>query len=78
VWFVFVLLVIILVMFFAFDGCILSMIEDKVCNDDFTIADPFLESFDWEKNKKNRFNVTLIVGLTYYVAIGIIYYIRFM
>jgi len=77
VWIVFVLLVIILVMFITFDGCILSMIENKVCNDDFTIADPFLEHLDWEKNTKNRFNVTLMVGLTYYVAIGIIYYIRF-
>ncbi len=77
VWVVFILLVIIIVMFFAFDGCILSMIEDKVCNDDFTIADPFLECLDWEKTTKNRFNVTLMVGLTYYVAIVIIYYIRF-
>ncbi len=77
VWAVFILLVTILIMFFAFDGCILSMIEDKVCNDNFTIADPFLECLDWEKTTKNRFNVTLIVGLTYYVAIGIIYYIRF-
>ena len=77
VWAVFILLVIILVMFFAFDGCILSMIEDKVCNDDFTIADPFLECLDWKKTTKNRFNGTLMVGLTYYVAIVIIYYIRF-
>ena len=75
---VFVLLVIIIIMFFAFDGCILSMIEDKVCNDDFTIVDPFLEYYDWEKNTKNRFNITLMVGLTYSVAVGIIYYIRFM
>ncbi len=77
VWIIFVLLVIILVMFITFDGCILSMIENKVCNDDFTIADPFLECLDWEKTTKNRFNVTLMVGLTYYVAIVIIYYIRF-
>ena len=75
---VFILLVFILVMFFIFDGCILSMIETLVCNDDFTIADPFLEYYDWEKNTKNRFNITLMVGLTYYVAVGIIYYIRFM
>lgn len=75
---VFILLVFILVMFFIFDGCILSMIETRVCNDDFTIADPFLEYYDWEKNTKNRFNITLMVGLTYYVAVGIIYYIRFM
>ena len=77
VWIVFVLLVIILVMFIIFDGCILSMIENKVCNDDFTIADPFLEHLDWEKNTKNRFNITLIVASSYYVAIVIIYYIRF-
>ena len=72
VWIVFVLLVIILVMFITFDGCILSMIENKVCNDDFTIADPFLEHLDWEKTTKNRFNITLIVASSYYVAIVII------
>jgi hypothetical protein len=78
IWFILFLLVAILLMFFIFDGCILSMIENKVCNDDFTIADPLLEVAGWEKNTKNRFNMTLIVGLTYYVAIGIIYYIRFL
>jgi hypothetical protein len=78
VWVVIFLLVVIFLMFFIFDGCILSMIENKVCNDDFTIADPFLEVMEWEKNTKNRFNVTLIVGLSYYIVIGIIYYIRFL
>jgi hypothetical protein len=78
VWFVFFLLVIIFFMFFVFDGCILSMIENKVCNDDFTIADPYLEALGWEKNSKNRFNVTLLVGVTYYITVGIIYYIRFL
>lgn len=78
VWVVLFLLVIILLMFFIFGGCILSMIENRVCNDDFTIADPYLEALEWEKNSKNRFNVTLIVGLTYYIIIGIIYYIRFL
>lgn len=78
VWVVLFLLVVIFIMFFVFDGCILSMIENKVCDDDFTIADPFLETLEWEKTSKNRFNVTLMVGLTYYVVIGIIYYIRFL
>jgi hypothetical protein len=77
VWVVIFLLVVIFLMFFIFDGCILSMIENKVCNDDFTIADPFLEVLEWDKNTKNRFNVTLVVGLSYYIVIGIIYYIRF-
>ena len=78
VWIVLFLLVIILFMFFIFDGCILSMIENKICDDDFTIADPFLELLKWEKTSKNRFNVTIIVGLIYYIAIGIIYYVRFL
>ena len=77
IWFILFLLVAILLMFFIFDGCILSMIENKVCNDDFTIADPFLEVLEWDKNTKNRFNVTMVVGLSYYILIGIIYYIRF-
>jgi hypothetical protein len=78
VWGLIFVLVVILFMFFRFGGCILSMIENRICNDDFTIADPYLELLEWEKNSKNRFNVTLIVGLTYYIAIGIIYYIRFL
>ena len=78
VWIVFILLLIILFMFFIFDGCIVSMVENRVCNDDFTIADPFLELAGWEKNSKNRFNMTLIVGLTYYITVGIIYYVRFL
>jgi hypothetical protein len=65
-------------MFFAFNGCIMSMIENRICNDDFTIADPFLELLGWEKNKKNSFNVTLVVGSFYYITVGIIYYIRFL
>jgi hypothetical protein len=56
----------------------LSMIEHKICDDDFTIADPFLELLEWEKNSKNRFNVTLLIGFFYYVIIGIIYYTRFL
>jgi hypothetical protein len=71
------LLVIIFFMFFVFGGCILSMIENQICNDDFTIADPFLELLELEKNSKNRFNISCIIGGSYYVMIAIIYYIRF-
>jgi hypothetical protein len=78
VWIVIFLLLVIFLMFFIFNGCILSMIENKVCDDDFTVADPFLELLEWEKNSKNRFNVTLLVGVFYYIVVGIIYYIRFL
>ncbi len=76
-WVVITLLILILLMFCVFNGCIMSMVENKICNDDFTIADPFLELLEWEKNKKNRYKVTLLVGLSYYIVIGFIYYFRF-
>lgn len=71
------LLVVVFFMFFIFGGCILSMVENKICNDDFTIADPFLESLEWEKTSKNRFNISCMIGGSYYILIAIIYYIRF-
>ena len=72
------LLVIVFFMFFVFGGCILSMVENKICNDDFTIADPFLEALEWEKSSRNRFNISCIIGGSYYVMIAVIYYIRFL
>lgn len=72
------LLLVIFLMFFVFGGCILSMVENKICNDDFTIADPFLELLELEKISKNRFNISLTIFTIYNIIIGIIYYIRFL
>lgn len=72
------LLLVIFLMFFVFGGCILSMVENKICNDDFTIADPFLELLELEKTSKNRFNISLTIFTIYNIIIGIIYYIRFL
>jgi hypothetical protein len=72
------LLLAIFLMFFVFGGCILSMVENQICNDDFTIADPFLELLEMEKNSKNRFNISLTVFTIYNIIIAIIYYIRFL
>jgi hypothetical protein len=72
------LLLVIFLMFFVFGGCILSMVENKICNDDFTIADPFLELLEMEKTSKNRFNISLAIFTIYNIIIGLIYYIRFL
>lgn len=71
-------LVVVFFLFFIFGGCFLTMVENQICNDDFTIADPFLELIEWEKNSKNRFNISCIIGGSYYVLVAIIYYIRFL
>jgi hypothetical protein len=74
---VIVLLIIIFIMYIAFGGCILSMIENKICNDDFTIADPFLELLQLDKTSNNRYNITLVIGIIYYAITAIIYHVRF-
>lgn len=71
-------LVVVFFLFLIFGGCFLTMVENQICNDDFTIADPFLELLEWEKNSKNRFNISCIIGGSYCVQIAIIYYIRFL
>jgi hypothetical protein len=71
-------LVVVFFLFFIFGGCFLTMVENKICNDDFTIADPFLELLELEKTSKNRFNISAIIGGSYCVLISIIYYIRFL
>ena len=71
-------LIVVFFLFLIFGGCFLTMVENQICNDDFTIADPFLELLEWEKNSKNRFNISDIIGGSYCVLITIIYYIRFL
>lgn len=71
-------LIVVFFLFLIFGGCFLTMVENKICNDDFTIADPFLELLELEKTSKNRFNISAIIGGSYCVFITIIYYIRFL
>jgi hypothetical protein len=71
-------LVVVFFLFFIFGGCFLTMVENQICNDDFTIADPFLELLELEKSSKNRFNISAIIGGSYYSLVAIIYYIRFL
>jgi len=71
-------LVVVFFLFLIFGGCFLTMVENQICNDDFTIADPFLELLELEKSSKNRFNISAIIGGSYYSLIATIYYIRFL
>jgi hypothetical protein len=60
-----------------FRTCFLSMLENRLFDDDFNIADPFLEFIKMEKNKKNRTNVSYIIGTLYLLVILCIAYYRF-
>lgn len=67
----------IIIMFYIFDGCWLSMLEQELYNDNFSIIDPFLEIFNMEINNKNRKNISIINAFVYILTMGLIYYIRF-
>ena len=72
-----IFLLIVYFLIFIFSGCFLSIIEQELCDDDFTIIDPVLELLKLEKNNKNKMFITFITGGVYLLFILSIYYLRF-
>jgi hypothetical protein len=70
-------LVTVMIMFYTFDCCFLSILEKELCNDDFTILDPPLELLHLETNTQNRYFISNILGITYMSFICFVYYVRF-
>ena len=70
-------LVIVLIAFFIFDGCFITIIEKEYCEDDFTIIDPALELIDIQKTNKNRFIMSIPIGLVFIFTTLSIYIARF-
>jgi len=72
-----IFLLIVYFLIFIFSGCFLSIIEQELCNDDFTIIDPALELLKLEKNNKNKMFISFISGGLYLLFVLSIYYLRF-
>ena len=70
-------LLVLLSFFIYFDGCLLTILERKLCGDDFTFIDPVLEAYDLELNNKNRFKASIMAAFGYLSLCFFIYYIRF-
>ena len=64
--------------FLIFDGCFLTIIEQHYCNDNFTIMDPCLELSNMEKTNKNRFLISIPLGLLFMTTSFFIYCVRFV
>ena len=60
-----------------FNGCILKMLEHRLCGDEFTIADPFIELLDLELNSRNRMLISYCIAIGYLAFFMIVYYYRF-
>lgn len=74
---VFLNLFAVLTCFMVFGGCFLSALEHRLCGDEFTIADPFLEIFNMEKTNANRLKVTYVIITNYTIIFCLVYYLRF-
>jgi len=67
-------------LFIYLKGCFLSLIEKNLCKNDINIVDIFLCLLykDIEENKnKNRFKITLIIGIFYILFVILVIYYRF-
>ncbi len=67
----------ILFSYIVFQGCFVSMLENRLCNDKFNIVDPFLEYNNVEINYNTRKIVTTYIAFCYTLIFYGIYYIRF-
>jgi YHS domain-containing protein len=65
-------------LFHLFNGCFLTIIEQELCEDEFSMLDPALEICRMEINNKNRIFISYISGYFYLFSICLIYYFRFL
>ena len=78
-WFtvVIVLNVIVFIMFYVFHGCIISKIEHRFTNDDFTIIDPVLEILAIELTNENRTTYSFYSSVLGFIITFAVYCYRF-
>lgn len=65
-------------LFFIFNGCILSKLEHRFTNDDFTVIDPFLKIINVELTNENRHKYSILSNIITLLITFFIYYIRFV
>ena len=65
------------ILFFIFDGCIISRLEQKFTHDDFTVIDPFLELINIETTNDNRKWYSFYSAIVGFVLTFVLYYYRF-
>ena len=72
------ILFILLFLYISLNGCILTSLEKKLCNDKFTFIDIFLEIAGIEVNEKNQFSMSIKLASLYVIFAIFIYYYRFI
>ena len=79
-WFLVVVLINIFVflLFFIFNGCILSSLEHRFTTDDYTVIDPLLIVLGVDLTKENREKYTLWSNIFTCFFTAALYYVRFV
>ena len=70
-------LIIVFILFFISNGCLLTMLEHRLCGDEFTIADPFIETIGMDSTSQNRVLVSYFIAIGFFIFFFIVYYFRF-
>ena len=69
--------ILIYLLYFVFEGCILSKLEHRFTDDEYTVIDPFLILFKIELTNDNRYKYSFISSVFGAMATVALYYIRF-
>lgn len=69
--------IIIFLLFNLFNGCILTRLEKRFCNDNFTVIDPFLEYFNFPVTFENRVKASKTSAIICFIFTAIVYFVRF-
>lgn len=65
------------ILFFTFRGCFISMLENRICQDEFNMVDPLLEVLQVEKTDKERMEISYYILAYYTTVLFGIYIVRF-
>lgn len=75
---VFILNIMIYILFYIFEGCILSSLEHRFTNEQFTVIDPFLSLMNVPLTNENRYTYSIYSSLFGFSLTLGIYYVRFI
>ena len=64
-------------LFILTNGCLLTMLEHRLCGDEFTIADPFIETLGIESTSQNRVKISYFIATGYFIFFFLVYWYRF-
>lgn len=70
--------IIIFILFVSLNGCILTRLERRFTESDYTILDPVLDFLGWEKTHENRVKYSIYSAILCFIGTLIIYYLRFV